>query len=620
MDRASLFFIDPNNKDETTFGFDDMLPALPLPQLRDTMERYYACLQPFGTPEELAQSRAIIEQFQQGVGAKLQAQLQERAANMKNWLGTWWEDYGYHLLRLPLLPYQLMVMPCQLKVVDVPETPEYMMKCLARKLFHTLEFWDITRKATMKPLSSNGGKIKYSSALYKFFFSTSRVPGEEQDHIEKHFRTKEEGDTPTHILIGAKGRQFIFNGVHEDDTILTAPEILVVLQRLRSILDYEPEGDGVATLTHDDRTSWAKNRNRLMEISGHNKDTLRLVESSCIMVCWDEHSPQGTEEASQLCLYGDYHSRWGDRSNSIVAYKNGHFVLTGEHSCYDGTLSASFATFMQLSYFESTEPDWSEAERTQVVGLKELKFELDDDLRSEIKRVLKDVDERGMDVTVTYTLFDEFGKDFLKSMKLHPDSFVQVVMQWAYFQMHQEIAPTYETALMRHYYNGRTETLRSCTTGVHEFLKVAASKDSTDSELVKAFRSAVNDHRKQMDEARKGCGIDRHLFGLWCAAYENKWEIPALYDDPLYARSGGGGNFVLSTSTLGFTPNVGFVAPMTFDGYGVFYTIVSDAIYIQSTAYRDSLKTSARKFNTIFKDSFRRIHDLLEQLGTDSNL
>lgn len=230
--------------------------------------------------------------------------------------------------------------------------------------------------------------------LYKYFFSTSRVPGVDQDHIQSYFLTKKEGHTPTHVLISGKGRQFIFNGVHEDDTILRAPEILVILQRLRSILDYEPEGDGVSTLTHDDRTNWAKNRNRLMEICNANKETLRLVESSCVTFCWDEHSPQGTEEASQLCLYGDYHSRWADRSNCIVAYKNGHYVVTGEHSCYDGSHIASFATFMQLSFLENPDPDWSEAEYTKVVELKELKFQLDDKLLTEIKRVLRDIDER----------------------------------------------------------------------------------------------------------------------------------------------------------------------------------------------------------------------------------
>lgn len=298
--------------------------------------------------------------------------------------------------------------------------------------------------------------MKYSSALYKQFYSTSRVPGEEQDHIEKHFLTKSEGRTPTHLTITGKGRQFIFNCVHEDDSILTAPEILVALQRLRSILDYEPDGDGVPALTHDNRTSWAKNRKHLMNLSEANKENLKLVESSCIDICFDEHQPQSTEESSQLCIYGDYHSRWGDRSSCIIAFKNGHYVFAGEHSCYDGTLSASFATFIQLSFLEVPEPDWNEVNGSNVVELQELKFDLDDTLRSEIKRVLHEIEERvsgiksfkfganskiylqGIDVTVTFEVFDDYGKEFMKTQKLHPDSFVQVLMQWAYYQMHQE--------------------------------------------------------------------------------------------------------------------------------------------------------------------------------------
>ncbi|EDV91028.1 peroxisomal carnitine O-octanoyltransferase [Drosophila grimshawi] len=618
MDRASLYF--RGKDDKSTFSYDDDLPLLPLPELRDTMSRYYDSLKPFGSDEELANSRRIIEQFEQGVGAELQAKLKERATNTKYWLGSYWEDYGYHLLRLPLLPYQLMLMPSQMVQVGVPETSAYMMKSLARHIYHTLEFWDIIRHEALKPLSSNGGKIKYNSGLYKQFLSTSRVPGLEQDHVEKHFRTKSEGSTPTHVTVSGKGRQFAFNGVHEDDTILTAPEILVILQRLRSILDYEPMGDGVPALTNDDRTSWAKNRNRIIEISEANKETLRLVESSCFDVCWDENMPQDTEQSSQMALYGDYHSRWADRSSCLLMFKNGYLVFGGEHSCYDGTFSASFATFIQLSFFEVPEPDWNEAISSKVVDIQELKFELDDKLRSEIKRVLQEVEQRGADIIATFEVFDEYGKDFMKTQKLHPDSFMQVLMQWAYYQMHNEIAPTYETALMRHFYNGRTETLRSCTNAVHDFLKASSDSSTTDQQLVKAFRTAVKDHRHHMDEARKGHGVDRHLFGLWCAAYESNMEIPALYDDPLYAMSGGGGNFVISSSTLGFTPNVGFVAPMTLDGYGVFYGITSNAIYVNSTCYRDSIKTSARKYNIVFRELFCRIQKLLEQQDEKSNL
>lgn len=50
------------------------------------------------------------------------------------------------------------------------------------------------------------------------------------------------------------------------------------------------------------------------------------------------------------------------------------------------------------------------------------------------------------------------------------------------------------------------------------------------------LRKAVNRHNDMMNEARSGKGIDRHLFGMWCAAFDADLPIPELYDDPLYKR------------------------------------------------------------------------------------
>lgn len=39
-----------------------------------------------------------------------------------------------------------------------------------------------------------------------------------------------------------------------------------------------------------------------------------------------------------------------------------------------------------------------------------------------------------------------------------------------------------------------------------------------------------------MEAARIGNGVDRHLFGLWCAAYEADIAVPVLYEDELYTK------------------------------------------------------------------------------------
>lgn len=50
------------------------------------------------------------------------------------------------------------------------------------------------------------------------------------------------------------------------------------------------------------------------------------------------------------------------------------------------------------------------------------------------------------------------------------------------------------------------------------------------------FKNAINTQNTLMEAARAGNGVDRHLFGLWCAAYEADMPIPDLYDDVLYKK------------------------------------------------------------------------------------
>lgn len=199
-------------------------------------------------------------------------------------------------------------------------------------MHHTLELWTIIRTETLKPLSSNGGKIKYSSALYKNFYSTSKIPGVLIDHIDRHFRTVSEGPTPSHTVVFGKGRVFSFECLNEDGSFLSPQQCLAVFQRIDSILNEGGLGECVPVLSNDERTNWAKNRNRLLEISPSNKDILRLIESAIVVVSFDENEPSDYEEVCKLSLAGDFISKWSDRSSALVSYKNGRMAYIGEVS------------------------------------------------------------------------------------------------------------------------------------------------------------------------------------------------------------------------------------------------------------------------------------------------
>ena len=82
---------------EELFPTQDSLPPLPLPALADTCERYLDTCRPLLTEEQLAHTKQILDEFCRsgGDGEELQAMLEERAANSKNWMEEWWEQLAY---------------------------------------------------------------------------------------------------------------------------------------------------------------------------------------------------------------------------------------------------------------------------------------------------------------------------------------------------------------------------------------------------------------------------------------------------------------------------------------------------------------------------------------------
>ena len=74
-----------------------------------------------------------------------------------------------------------------------------------------------------------------------------------------------------------------------------------------------------------------------------------------------------------------------------------------------------------------------------------------------------------------------------------------------------------------------------------------------------------------MNEARENCGCDRHLLGLRMISREQNLELPQIYKDPSWTKSGGDGNFIISSSFLGFNNILGGCAPMCDNGYTLIY-------------------------------------------------
>lgn len=144
--------------------------------------------------------------------------------------------------------------------------------------------------------------------------------------------------------------------------------------------------------------------------------------------------------------------------------------------------------------------------------------------------------------------FKSFGKNFIKSQKMSPDSFIQMAMQYAFYKYHGEPGAHYETAQQRLFIHGRTETIRSCSLESVAFAKaMCAGTAVSDAEKVRLLKEAVNGHKNYTTMAMQGSGVDRHLMGLKLIAKENGYAVPELYADDGFVKST---NYRISTSQV----------------------------------------------------------------------
>lgn len=456
-----------NPKSPSSFAHDENLPNLPLPKLDETLNRYFKSLLPFGNEIELTNSKNLIEEFKNGIGRKLHKLLEEKASIDRNWIERYWEEIAYCSTRTPFAPTQAMFHPLMLQAVDVIENEDNRLKNFSRIVHYFGQFYELLRDEKLRPSTNPDGSLIFSSDQYRRLFNTSRIPGEIRDRVVSFFRTKNENEIcPSNVIIFGNGKIFSFD-IFRDGKLISPQEIFYALSNIEKLI--KSKGDEIPILTCDERTQWAKNRKYLMEISAKNAQHIENIESSLIAFSFDEREPKNIAEICENSLDGTYNSRWMDKSVSVTSFKNGKFGCVGEHTCYDGPVLIGYASYILSSFFEDPEPDWTQDLKNKIKP-RELKFDIDEKIKNEVRRVKELTKSFKDSLTVTYEQFNGFGKKFMKEQKVHPDCFVQMALQLTYFKMHKKLAPVYETATMRMYYHGRTETVRSCSIEVKNWL------------------------------------------------------------------------------------------------------------------------------------------------------
>ncbi|CAK8697219.1 unnamed protein product [Clavelina lepadiformis] len=614
---ASLFLVNDSNQPESkTFYNDSKLPSLPVPSVKQTIEKYLDSCEAVLTADEYEKTVKTCQLFMQNDAPYLQEKLLERATNHRNWLEQWWSDKVYLESRTSLLVSNFSGPGTYLEHYWPLQEGTQLERC-AFGTYLFMQFWQLVRKEVLAAHSTSDGKY-LTMHQFRYMFNTCRIPHKGRDKLHHSFRTEREGSSPTHTIVSYRGYLFKIECVDsKSGDIFTPPQFYKAFQYIRNLCESRAEGPALPALTSLDRDKWAEARDHLIEINPSNLEALREIESSLMFTAMDDTSLRNYTELAYAGMVGDPALLWYDKSYNSVTSLNGATWCNCDHTPYDAMVMVAMVEFFTYS-IKKLKGVWPESlETDQFVKPIEINFYLDKKAQNSITEAKQHIYRMRQNLELLQIVFYKFGKSEMKKYKIHPDFMVQICLQLAYMQVHGKPGPTYETAITRQYYHGRTETCRTCTPEAVAFCKEMIACDSeidakSCRNLISLLQAAQSKFLSLMADCMNNHGCDRHLLGLLLISVENGLEVPKLFTDPAFSASGGNGNFVLSTSCVGYFHGQGGVAPMVEDGYGFFYRINDGRLIYTVSAYNSSSETSAQKMSDHFEYSMSTVYDLLK--------
>ena len=129
--------------------------------------------------------------------------------------------------------------------------------------------------------------------------------------------------------------------------------------------------------------------------------------------------------------------------------------------------------------------------------------------------------------------FTGYGKNFITSMGLSPDAFVQMAFQAAYYGLYGRVEPTYEPAMTKAFLHGRTEAIFSISQESVDFVQTFWGEVSP-AIKINALRRACDKHVAITKTCSQGKGHHRHLYALFCIWERGlEWGNNSLESSPV---------------------------------------------------------------------------------------
>lgn len=586
------------------------LQRQPVPKMSDTMQKLLKSIEPHVDADTLAGTKRAVEHFVRpgAIGQKLQELLEQRATKKDNWLADWWLRSAYMEYRDPVIVYSSpgLVFP------RAPyRTLEGQLEYAAKVVSAALAYKMLIDGGKIKPETM--GKIPLDMSQYEKIFGTCRIPGRERDSVQFNPRSR-------HIVVACNNRFYQLNVFTPAGGLASEGQILAELKKIAGNESGKRQ-EPIGILTANHRDSWAKAYETLVANST-NRSSVDAIQKALFVLSIDRELPQkaGNDDvvtASDLLIHGggsamNGGNRWYDKTIQLVVAPNGINGLTYEHSPAEGQPIAVMTDFL-IAYLN----DKKHLNTTDQPDLKNASMELPFAVTSEVNQAIEEaagfVDKLAADIKMDYLHFTDYGKGFIKTQRMSPDSYIQMAIQYAFYRLHRVPGAHYESAQTRMYLHGRTETIRSCSVESIAFARAMLEAGRDGRAKVEAMKTAINAHKAYVSMAIQGHGVDRHLLGLKLIAKENGMELPELFADRGLQQSA---HMRLSTSQVASRYDAFMCyGPLSHDGYGCCYNPKEDDMWFGLSAFRSNPETDVERFRVSLREALQEMYEVLVLYG-----
>lgn len=525
------------------------MKRLPVPPLRQSLDRYLAAVAPLSTPEQRLRAAQLVEDFAETDGRACQAELmcwahRENTAG-RSWLSqAWLSQYLSNRAPLPLTSSVgfRIVLPCA--GTGASRAADVIHRVADVHLSYLRDELD-------GEVNARGDAMDMSQ--WRVLAGGMRHPQRGMDDV----REGRPGAASREIGVVWQGRLVMMPVSDEAGRPFSRTVFADAVQRLHEL---SPLGED--TFTHpsylgSDRA--AAYLDAFLEHPGNREVYDRLVHAVFVVNLTD--TPANEQDHQQRVTFAPGQA-WAYKPLTYqVSLVDDYVGVHVEHSVVDGATLKSMVALMQD--VEPTDGDGP------AIPLQPLAWSMSDDLSTRLARDMAWYRRQAEALRVRIVRCPVPVPPDLPFRVSH-DALQQLSLLYAQLTAYTTVRSTYEAVDMREYQAGRTECLRPVTSDAVALIRALLAGEAT----VDHLHAGLAAHREQVISCKSGQGFDRHMLGLRLTAPHLGVDA-SLFEDATYAHLT---RDFLSTTSVGDAAQVRrfSFAPSSVGGFGVNYTVVDD--------------------------------------------